>query len=236
MLRETRPREGIRSLELTTALHAGALDGINEKGLAITRNYAFVTDAQCPAALISMLIADALAGCGSVQEAVDFIGRQPRWGAAILTLADGSGDIAILELLELSNTRAAVRRPARGKDWLLATNVCACPEILPIQVPENYVYSDRAPRALRGRRVLAWHTVRARRMQQLIEAKRIFGAAELTAILAGHGPDGLASGETPCVHTDDWSTSATLQWFPASRSLRVSNGSACCADYAEFAL
>ncbi len=233
MLRESRPRGGIRSLEFTTGFHAGALDGINEKGLAIAQNYAFVTDRQRPAPLISMLIADALAGCGSVQEATAFIGSRPRWGAAILTLADASGDIAVLEL---SNTRAAVRRPARGKDWLLATNVCVCPEVLAVQVPETYIYSDRAPRALRGRRVLAWHTVRARRIQQLVDASWPLGAAELAAILADHGPDGLPSGETPCVHTDYWSTSATLQLFPVRRSLRVSYGSACSADYAEFAL
>ncbi len=101
MLRESRPRGGFRSLDFTTAFQAGALDGINEKGLAITQNYAFVTDAQRPAPLISMLIADALAACGSVQEAVAFIGSRPRWGAAILTLADAAGDIAVLEV---SNT------------------------------------------------------------------------------------------------------------------------------------
>lgn len=233
ILRESRPRRGIRALEFTTSLHAGAVDGINEKGLAIAQNYAFVTDPQRPAPLISMHISDALASCGTVQEALEFVAARPRWGAAILTLADASGAIAILEL---SNTRTAVRRPAPRKDWLVATNVCSCPETLPVQVPENYVYSDGAPRALRGGRVLAWHTVRASRIEQLVEKNVPLGAAELAAILADHGPDNLAGGETPCVHTGYWSTSATLEWFPVSRSLRISHGSACSADYAEFAL
>ncbi len=123
ILRESQPRGGIRSLEFTTALHGGAIDGVNEKGLAIVQNYAFVIDPQRPAPLISMLITDALAVCGSVSEAIEFLAPRPRWGAAILTLADASGDIAILEM---SNTRTAIRRPPEAKDWLLATYVCAC--------------------------------------------------------------------------------------------------------------
>ncbi len=233
ILRESRPRGGIRSLEFTTALHPGTLDGINEKGLAITQNYAFVTDVQRPAPLISMLIADTLARCGCVTEAIACIASRPRWGAAILTLADAAGDIAIMEL---SNTRAAAKRPAQDKHWLLATNVCTCPELVAVQVPENYIYSDRAPRALRGRRVLAWHAARACRIQRLLESKSVVGAAEIAAIMADHGPENLASGETPCVHTQYWRTCAVLQFFPATRSVRVSCGSACAADYVEFAL
>ena len=211
ILRESCPHDGFHSLEFTTALHAGAIDGINAEGLAIIQNYAFVTDSWRPAPLVSMLIAAALAACGSVREATEFIASRHRWGAAILMLADASGDIAVLEV---SNTRAAVRRPPPGTDWLLATNVCFCPEILPVQVPENWIYSDRAPRVLRGIRVLAWHAERAHRIRQLVEGAGVLGAAELTAIMTDHGPHGTPGGATPCVHTDYWSTCAALQGSP----------------------
>ena len=42
------------SLEFTTALHGGAFDGVNEKGLAVAQNYAFVTDSWRPAPLVWM--------------------------------------------------------------------------------------------------------------------------------------------------------------------------------------
>ncbi len=233
ILRESHPRNGLRSLEFTTALHAGAFDGINEKGLAITQNYAFVSDSWRPAPLVSMLISAALAVCGSVQEATEFIATRNRWGAGILALADASGDLA---MVELSNTRTAVRRPPAGEDWVVATNVCTCPEVAAVQVPENATYSDGAPRALRGVGVLGWHSRRAHRIRQLVEAAGVLGIAELSVIMAEHGPDGVPGGATPCVHTDYWSTCASMQWFPAHRSARVSYGSACRADYVEVAI
>lgn len=233
LLRESRPCDGFGALEFTTALHAGAFDGVNEKGLAVTQNYAFVTDSSRPAPLISMAISGALAACATVAEATDFIARRHRWGAAILTLGDCTGDIAVLEL---SNTRAAVRRPGAGEDWLLATNVCICPEITPVQTPERFVYSDRAPRALRGIRVLEWHAQRMRRLSQLIEPRCPLDEAELANIMADHGPDGRPGGTSPCVHTEYWRTTASIQWFPARRAARVSYGPACAAAYVDFAI
>src|SRR5262249_36265800 len=113
ILRESRPRNGFRSLDFAVAPQAGTIDGVNEAGLCITLNYAFLTDGGRPAPLITMAIADALASCGTVSEALARISRQPRWGAGMLMLADASGDIASLEL---SGSRAAVRRPESGAD------------------------------------------------------------------------------------------------------------------------
>jgi hypothetical protein len=233
LLRESRPRDGLRALEFTTALHAGAFDGVNEKGLAVIQNYAFVTDRSRPGPLISMVISGALAACATVAEATDFIARRHRWGAAILTLGDSAGDIAVVEL---SNTRAAVRRPGPGEDWLVATNVCICPEITPVQTPASFVYSDRAPRALRRTSVLEWHALRMRRLCQLIEPRCQLDEAELANMMADHGPDGHSGGTSPCVHTEYWRTTASIQWFPARRAARVSYGPACAAAYVELAL
>jgi hypothetical protein len=233
ILRECRPRNGWRSLEFTLASQVGAVDGVIEKGLCITLNYAFATAAATPAPLITMAIAEALAKCASVDAAAECIARQPRWGAGMVMLADESGALAALEL---TNTRTALRRPPPGQDWLLFTNVCHCSETRAVQVPEAAVYSDRAPRALRGKPVLRWHQERARRLEQLVQAQKPIGADTLAAIMSNHGPNGVPDGASPCVHTDYWRTTASLQWFPARRSVRASHSTACEADYVEFAL
>ena len=151
----------------------------------------------------------------------------------MLMLADASGDLASVEL---SNTRAGVRRPTAGEDWLLFTNVCLCPETRAVQVSETAAWSNKAPSPLRGGSVLRPHTDRCRRIQDLFLKQSRVGPDELAAIMADHGPTGVAGGASPCVHTDYFNTTAALQWFPVSRRVRVSFSSACTAQYVEIAL
>jgi hypothetical protein len=233
ILRESRPGAGWRSLDFAVAPQAGVVDGMNEKGLAITLNYAFVTDRGQPNPLVTMLIAEALAACASVTDAVGFITARPRWGAGILMLADASGDLASVEL---SNTRTGVRRPAAGEDYLLFTNVCCCPETLAVQVPGSATFQDHVPQPLRGRPVLEWHAKRARRLEELLRNQAWTGPDELAALMADHGAGGMPDGATPCVHTDYWRTTACLQWFPATRRVRVSYSTACTARYVEIGM
>jgi len=233
MLRDSRPRGGFRSLDFAVAPQAGTVDGVNEKGLAITLDYAFVTDSGEPNPLVTMLIADALASCATVTEAVHRLTASPRWGAGLLMLADAAGDLAAVEL---SNTRSGVRRPDPGTDWLLNTNVCHCPETRAVQVPESATYSEKTPVPLRGESVLQPHAVRAQRIEGLLRKQATVGPEELAAIMADHGPSGLPDGTSPCVHTGYFNTTASLQWFPGRRSVRVSYSWACKAQYVEIGL
>jgi hypothetical protein len=59
---------GRRAWSFAVAPQAGTVDGVNEKGVAITLGYAFVTDSGTPHPLSTLLIADALASCASVTE------------------------------------------------------------------------------------------------------------------------------------------------------------------------
>ncbi len=148
-------------------------------------------------------------------------------------LADAAGDLASVEL---SNTRAGVRRPATGTDWLLVTNVCHCPETCAVQVSESAAYSEKAPLPLRGGLVLQPHAARARRIEELVQKQTGMGPDELAAIMADHGPSGVPDGASPCVHTDYFNTTASLQWFPGRRCVRVSYSRTCKAQYVEISL
>jgi hypothetical protein len=114
-VRESRPARGHASLELTATALTGAIDGVNEKGLAITYSYAFATDAATEPVPLTMAISAALERCATTGEAIDFLSRHPRAAGALLQIADASGDVAGLEL---SNGRAAARRPAGGEALL----------------------------------------------------------------------------------------------------------------------
>jgi hypothetical protein len=233
IMRECRPHNGFASLQFAVAPQPGAVDGVNEKGLAITLDYAFVTDLGPPNPLITMLIADALAACATVDEAVRRITANPRWGAGLLMLADASGELASVEL---SSTRSDVRRPAVGTDYLLFTNVCHCKETCAVQVSEAASYSNRVPTPLRRSSVLKPHADRERRIEALLLKQANVGHEELGNIMGDHGPNGVPDGSSPCVHTDYFNTTACLQWFPASRRVRVAYSAACVAEYAEISL
>src|SRR4029077_1658840 len=98
---------------------AGAVDGVNERGLCITYDYGFaVDDALGNGPPISASISAALAQTTTGSEAAALIMARPRWGGGLLMLADADGDIASLEL---STTRSELRRPAPGEDLLYHT-------------------------------------------------------------------------------------------------------------------
>jgi predicted choloylglycine hydrolase len=234
LLRETRPQEMFRALEFTIAPLAGAVDGMNEKGLCITYNYAFTTD--CPpgsAAPISMAISDALARCGTVTDAADAITSKPRSGGGLLMLADATGDVASLEL---SSTRAELRRPAPGEDVLFHANAFATARMREVQVAWDAVYTNRAPTPLRGRRVHQSSHLRNQRFELLLSGSAILGRDELGAIMADHGASGNPDDFSPCVHGTYWRTTACLQLFPKSRRMRVAYDTACCARFEEVEL
>jgi predicted choloylglycine hydrolase len=232
-LRESRPAGGYRALEFTTAPMAGTIDGINEHGLTITFNYAFVRDMPDCAVPISMAITDALATCRTVSEATDRIAKRPRWGAGILMLADAEGDLASLEL---SNTHSALRRPVSGEDYLFHTNHFQTPAMREVEVPPQAVFSNKAPAAIRGHRVLESAEHRSRRFEHLLAEHRPLSPDDLADLMGDHGEEESADHRTLCMHSEYWNTTACLQFFPRQRKMRVSYSSACDAQYTDFSL
>lgn len=234
VVRDSRPRDGYRSLDFTVAPLVGAVDGMNEHGLTITYDYAFTTDLPTtPAAPISMLISETLERCKTVAEATEWIASRTRWGGSLLLLADAEGDIASMEL---SSTRSHVRRPAEGEDLLFHTNAFSDHSMREVQVPMDAVYDERAPEPLRGRRLHRSSELRDQRFQELLSTTERFDRDTLAAVMSDHGPEGVPGNETPCVHGNYWHTTASLQYFPRSRTMRVAFDTACQARYVELTL
>jgi hypothetical protein len=166
-----------------------------------------------------------------VTEAAEWIASRPRWGGAILMLADASGDIGSLEL---SSTRSHLRRPAPGEDALFHSNLLSGEALREIQCPMDAVFTDRAPTPLRGQRLHESAERRDRRFAELLARTGVFDEDTLAALMGDHGDEGVPGRYTPCVHSDYWNTTACLQFFPAARRMRVAYEPACCARYAEL--
>jgi hypothetical protein len=234
-IRKSIPRSGFRSIDFTMAPFSGTVDGVNEEGLCITYNYAYVNDfCGKGTAPISIAIAEALQHCSTVSEAADWIISRPRWGGGILMLADADGDIASLEL---SNTRWEIRRPAgEAPDVLFHTNAFFTEKMRQVETPRDAYYTDRAPLPLRGRRIHESANERDRRFRQLLDHDEPLNADQLLRIMADHETDGLPGDTSICKHSDYWNTTASVQLFPSSRRMRVAFDSACRARYTEFAI
>jgi hypothetical protein len=231
-VRETRPSAGYRSIEFTVAPLAGALDGVNERGLAVTYNYAQTIDEGTPGPTISMRISQLLARYETVPAALDWLASCPRWGSGLLMLADAQGNIASQEL---TPTQADVRLPGEAEDCLFHTNKLRCDRTKVVEVSEQAVFNPRAPRPLRGHRVLDSSRARNARFVGLLAAAGRLDLDGLGSIMADHGRDGQGT-DSICMHSDYWTTTACIQCLPRSRALRVSYGPTCRANFVEFAL
>ena len=233
VLREMRPTGGLRSLEFTVAPLAGAVDGLNEAGLAITCNYAYVVDDPDPGATPTMAVSAMLGACESVVQAEAYLNTHKTWGGAILMLADASGDIASIEL---SNTRRGVHRPVDGADWQYHTNRFREGEMRTVELARDTHYADGSPAALRGVRVHESAEERDARLGEALPAARGLDLDGLQRLLSDHGPDGKPSGNSVCMHGTYWFTTASLQLLPRERRMRVAFDTACTARYREFGL
>jgi hypothetical protein len=231
VLRECRPENGYRSIEFTAAPLAGTIDGMNERGLCITYNYAYAMDVGGPAATISMAISTALAHCSTVDEAATHIINHRRYGAGLLMLADASGDIASIEL---SSNHSAVRRPSEGEDTLCHSNSYVTEAMQRIEAPPNAYYSHRVPKPLRGSRVLESSDRRDERFVELLAKTQQFDGDSLQSVMADHGAGGNGTACTPCMHSDYWNTTACVQFYPRERRMRVAFDAACRATFVEF--
>src|SRR5207249_3895482 len=129
-----------------------------------------------------------------------------------------------------------LHRPGNGTDALFHTNAFAHAQMQAVQVSSDAVYTHRAPKALRGRRVHASAEQRSQRFRELLATTDVFGPDELATLMADHGPAGQPNEYSPCVHSPYWNTTASMQYFPKSRRMRVAFSRPCQATYEEIEL
>ena len=98
------------------------------------------------------------------------------------------------------------------------------------------MFTDGAPTPLRGERLHESAERRDKRFAELLSKIEVFGEQELAAMMGDHGEDGVPGKYTPCVHSDYWNTTACLQFFPASRRMRVAYEPACRAQFTEMTI
>ena len=146
-------------------------------------------------------------------------------------LVDADGDIASLEL---SSTRSFLRRPAGGENILHHSNAFSSTQMQDVQIALDAVYTDSPPSALRGRRLHDSAELRDQRFRDLLSGETPLDCDALTAVMADHGPDGIPSDHTPCVHSAYWNTTACIQFLPKTRRMRASFSSACEACFEEI--
>lgn len=228
VLRRMKPARLFRSLEFTVAPLVGCIDGMNEKGLCITYDYAFTTDYGAPNATVGMLISSALERCATVEDAAKYIASRPRWGGALLMLADAEGDVASLEL---SASRSFLRRPDQNNDVVFHTNRFTSKQMRAVEVHDQAVFTK--PADVAGIRVHESADRRHARLGQLIEGTDPLDAHQLLAIMADHGAENKPADTTLCVHGPLRSTVATMQHYPRSRRMRISLSSACDANFVD---
>ncbi len=234
VVRESRPSRGLGALELTAAPFSGAIDGINEAGLAIAYDYGFSTDASCEPLPLTLAISAALERCTRAAQAADYLSSRPRGGGALLLVSDASGDLLSLEL---SPTRSAVRRPLAGEDALLHTNLYSTEALREVEIPRGAVYSSKNVAALRGQRIHASAERREAALAALLAARPgPLDGQDLQALFADHGGTAAGDDGTLCRHGPYWSTTAMIQLFPRDRRLRIAFDAPCRARPADFTL
>ena len=227
VVRRTTPTGKLRSVEFTLSPLLGAVDGVNEAGLGVTCNYAYVTDAMTTGPTITMLISRVLAEARNVHEAIQIIKGQPRVGGGLLMLADASGEIASIEV---SNTRVEVRMPSDGV--VFHTNRLQCGTMVPLEIAADACYDKRAPTLLRGKRVHDSANMRADAIRRAVKGRGPMSLDDMREILSDHGQG--QSCNSVCMHGGYWSTVACTQLLPRQQRLRVAFSNTCQAKLQEF--
>ncbi|MAI73206.1 MAG: hypothetical protein CMM01_20185 [Rhodopirellula sp.] len=229
VVRRSNPVGKLKSVEFTLSPLLGTVDGVNEAGLGVTCNYAYVTDRLSAAPTITMLIAHVLAEARTVSEAIELIAGQPRAGGGLLMLADAAGDVTSLEV---SNRRVQPRVADEG--LVFHTNRLQCGSMASVEIVADAQYDHRAPTLLRGRRVHESADLRAEAIQNAVASRLPLSLDDMHQIMSGH-----AHGEScnsVCMHGDYWSTTACTQLLPKERKFRVAFDNTCQAKLQEFSV
>ena len=213
--RRNKPEDGLLNIDFTLCFFPGNFHGMNERGLAITYDYAAPTDEYKPGLPISILIQEALENCETTDEAVKVFQDNPKGNGAILLIGDPSGNI---KTVEFSCNRLAVRQPEEG--FLVNTNHYLTDDMKPIDTKEKM-----------------WRESSEKRFgsaYKLVSDASKIGEKTLQRILSDHGPDGKPSSTTICQHASPFPTTMSVIFNLNKRAMSVAIGKACQSQFKKF--
>lgn len=216
-------------ISVTAAPCAGNHDGINDKGLAIAYNYGYGQDETKYNIPITILVQEALETCSTTEEAVEMLTRSRRGGGALLMICDADGDLCAFEM---SNNSSAVRRLDDG--FIAHTNHYHDPALAEIDIPEEAYYDDNNVAAVRGKRCMESTEKRYDRLIELLGGLEKISDDDMLAAFSDHGPGGGGSDNTICRHSDYFTTTCSVAFYPAQKRIRVMYGSPCSGTYREL--
>ena len=101
-------------------------DGVNQHGLAAGLCFVYPKHVK-PGFNAGMLIRYILEKCKTVSEAIEALQNLPTSSSQTITLADSSGEIAVVEC---NCEKLTIIRPEPGKDYVAATNCFTTPDML----------------------------------------------------------------------------------------------------------
>lgn len=224
ILRRDRPDDRHASTSLTFPQLPGSHTGINDQGLAISYNLGYPRDKSGCHVSITLIVQEVLERCRSVGDAISLIEQSPRGGGALLTLADETGRIAVVELTARST---AVRSPENGT--LVSTNHYLTETARPV---DTAFAAHAWPWQRRG-----WYWIGANsqarrdRAVELLATRPLWDIDGLISILSDHGRENKGSDMTICRHPPPYETTFAAILLPARRELLLAPGQACCQGF-----
>ncbi len=211
---ETQPNPGYKTLCCRLTPLSGALDGMNEHGLAMTYNLARSVDKPQCYVPTSVILQEMLETCKNAQDGIDFLAKSKTGGHdGIITLADAADNIRVVEF-----SRQHFKSYEPKTNAAINTNHYQTPEMKLIEkVP---VYANSPPRLERANVLLA--------------NKRNIDAESIKVVLRDHGKENVPTDSTICMHGKWFSTWRSMVMYPKSRTMQLLFGHPCENEYQEI--
>lgn len=233
LLRKSKPYGKAHSIDVTATPMTGSHEGINEDGLAVTYNYGFFHEEATGCIPLTFLVQEILEECKTTQEALNHLNDRPKMGSSILTFADATGDIAIVEL---SPQHMSVRNIRDHNDMFFQTNHAITDEMHKIDLPHDTTLSRLLPKKLRGFHVMESSLLRQDRLRELTNPIKVFKESDLHNILSDHNGSLNGNNNTICMHGDPFRTTCSMLLFPKRRQIKIMFSMPCRGEWETFSL
>lgn len=231
VVRKSKPRKGLHSMELTYSFLAGALAGVNEKGLALLTVPAYASDGiSLKTVPLSLMIQEVLQSCTTTGDAISKLSSQNRDLGAVILLADAE---LSLTLFEASRTKYAFR-PLK-EDVFAVSSKFTLPEMQPHQLASDAAWSTKAWGPFAGQKVHAAADHRVRSALDIAAAQTVFDLENVWQLLAAHG-NGQGDETSICRHGSAITTVASIIMSPRQKTFQVSAGTPCTREVQTFGL